>query len=262
MLEVKMKLYGKFFLLHLKCSMEYKASFFLNCVGQFLVSFSVFVGIYFMFRRFSQVDGFTYPEVLLCFGITLMEFSLAECFARGFDTFSGMVSQGEFDRVLVRPRNEILLVLGNKIEFTRIGRVLQAIVMFAYGISKSELVWSADKVLAVILMLLGGTALFSGIFLIYASICFYTIEGLEFMNILTDGAREYGKYPVGIYGKRMLQFCTFIVPYALVQYYPLLYLLDRGRLFYAFLPLLAVLFLIPCYLLWHFGVRHYQSSGS
>ena len=34
------------------------------------------------------------------------------------------------------------------------------------------------------------------------------------MNVLTDGAREYGKYPIGIYGKRMLQFCTVIVPYA------------------------------------------------
>lgn len=34
-----------------------------------------------------------------------------------------------------------------------------------------------------------------------AAFAFYTLDGLEFMNILTDGAREYGKYPIGIYGK-------------------------------------------------------------
>ncbi len=257
-----MKLFAKFFVHHFKCDMEYKASFLLNCIGQFLVSFTVFAGIYFMFQRFSTVEGFSYSEVLLCFSIMLMEYSLAESLARGFDTFSGIVSHGEFDRILVRPRNEILLVLCNKIEFNRIGRMLQAAVMFVYGICQSNLAWTWDKVVVVILMLLGGTALFSGIFLIYAAICFFTIEGLEFMNILTDGAREYGKYPIGVYGRRLLQFSTFVVPYALVQYYPFLYLLGRGPRYYAFSPLFAFLFLIPAWGLWRFGVRHYKSSGS
>ena len=99
--------------------------------------------------------------------------------------------------------------------------------------------------------------------MIYAALSFFTLEGLEFMNLFTDGAREYGKYPVGVYGKRMLQITTFVIPYALVQYYPLLYLLDRtGNPIYIFLPLAALWFLIPCYALWRFGVRKYQSSGS
>lgn len=62
-----------------------------------------------MFQRFSQVEGFTYQEVLLCFGVTLMEFSLAESFARGFDTFSDLVNKGEFDRILVRPSRHVYL---------------------------------------------------------------------------------------------------------------------------------------------------------
>ena len=90
--------------------MEYKTSFILTCIGQFLVSFNVFLGMYFMFQRFSNVEGFTYNEVLLCFGITLMEFSLAESFARGFDNFPSIIKSGEFDRIMVRPRNEILQV--------------------------------------------------------------------------------------------------------------------------------------------------------
>ena len=112
-------------------------------------------------------------------------------------------------------------------------------------------------------MLIGGTAIFSGLFLIYAALCFFTLDGLEFMNVFTDGAREFGKYPLGIYGEKVLMFTTFIIPYALVQYYPLLYLLDRETsVFYVVLPLLACLFLLPCLRLWKFGVRKYQSSGS
>lgn len=257
------KLYMHYVSINVRSMMQYKASFLLTAIGQFLVSFNVFLGVLFMFQRFSNVKGFTYSEVLLCFSIMLLEFSLAEMYARGFDVFPGMVKDGTFDRVLVRPQGEILQVLGSKFELTRIGRMLQAVVMFLYGITKSEITWTFPKVITVIFMLIGGTALFTGIFLIYAALCFFTLDGLEFMNVLTDGAREYGKYPIGVYGKRMLQFTTFIVPYALVQYYPLLYLLDRRTSgFYIFMPLLAVLFLIPCCIFWKFGVHHYKSSGS
>lgn len=257
-----MKLYGKYFMIHLKSILEYKTSFILTCIGQFLVSFNVFLGVYFMFQRFHEIDGFTYNEVLLCFAITLMEFALAEAFARGFDMFALMIKKGEFDRIIVRPRNEIFQVLGSHIEFSRIGRILQAIMMFVWGFLISEVHWTFPKLLTIILMLIGGTVVFSSIFLIYASICFFTVEGLEFMNIFTDGAREYGKYPVCIYGRRVLLLCTFVVPYSLIQYYPLLYLLDRGKPYYALLPIAACLFFLPCLLLWKLGVRHYTSCGS
>ena len=73
-----MRLYLKYFSIHLRSAMQYKTSFFLTVLGQFLVSFSMFLGIYFMFSRFHTVEGFSYQEVLLCFAIVLMAFSLAE----------------------------------------------------------------------------------------------------------------------------------------------------------------------------------------
>lgn len=258
-----LRLYRHYVSVNIRSMMQYKTSFFLSAAGQFLVSFSVFLGIFFMFQRFSSVEGFTYSEVLLCFSIMLLEFSLAEMSARGFDAFSGMVRSGEFDRVLVRPRNEILQVLGSKFEITRIGRMLQAVVMFVYGIVKSGVEWDLSKAATVVFMLAGGTAVFAGLFIIYAALCFFTLEGLEFMNVFTDGAREFGKYPIGIYGEKMLLFATFVIPYALVQYYPLLYVLGhRTDRFLIFLPLLACWFLLPALMLWKFGVRHYKSSGS
>ncbi len=257
------KLYLHYISVNVRCMMQYKTSFFLTMLGQFLVPFQVFLGIFFLFRRFDRVGGFSYSQVLLCFSIFLVSFSLAEIFVRGFDMFSGMVRQGEFDRVLVRPRNEVLQVLGSKFELNRAGKMIQAMVMFVYGVAQSGVEWDAAKILTVVFMVLGGTGIFSGLFVVYASLCFFTLEGLEFVNIFTDGAREFGRYPFGVYGKKLLLFTTFVIPYALVQYYPLLYLLGRREsVFYMFLPLLSGWFLIPCGLFWRFGVRHYQSSGS
>lgn len=58
-----------------------------------------------------------------------MEFSLAETFARGFDQFSSIIGNGTFDRIMVRPRSSVLQVLGQRIEFTRLGRMVQAVII-------------------------------------------------------------------------------------------------------------------------------------
>ncbi len=246
-----------------RSAMQYKMSFFFTALGQFLVSFHVFLGIHFMFLRFSQVKGYTYDEVLLCYSVLLMSFSLAECFARGFDGFGSLVRQGTFDRIMVRPRSPVLQVLGSRFELSRIGRMFQAVVMFVWGIRTSDVNWSLQRVWVLFMMLLGGTVLFTGIFMIYAALCFFTLEGLEFMNVLTDGAKEHGKYPLDIYGKRIFALCTYIIPYTLVQYYPLQVILGRtNRWYYGLYPLGTVLFLGVCYGIWRFGVKHYQSAGS
>lgn len=258
-----MRLYLRYFAIHLKSQMQYKTSFFLTALGQFLASFTAFLSVYFLFDRFYQVEGFAFEEVLLCFSVVLFAFSLAECFARGFDTFPSMIGNGEFDRILVRPRSLVFQVLASKMEFSRFGRLLQAVLMLAFALPRCDVEWTAARVGVLLLMVVCGMALFSGLFVVYASLSFFTLEGLEFMNIFTDGAREFGQYPFSIYGKRVLGFLTYVIPLAMFQYYPFLFLTGRSNsLMYAFSPVLSLWFLLPCYLLWRVGVRRFQSTGS
>ena len=258
-----MKLYLKFFGMHLKSQMEYKASFFFTVLGQFTVSFTTLLGIWFMFDRFQEVEGFSFQQILLCFATVLITFSIAECFGRAFDQFPRMLANGEFDRVLVRPQNVIIQVLMAKIDFTRLGRLLQATLVFAYALPRCGVLWTWDKICTLILMVVCGSIIFFCLFLIYAAFSFFTLEGLEFMNVLTDGGREFGRYPFSIYGNEVLKFLTYVVPLALFQYYPLLYILGReNSLWHMLAPLGGLLFALPSYGLWRFGLRNYISTGS
>lgn len=257
------KLYMHYISMELRGIMQYKMSFFMTALGQFIVSFQVFLGIYFLMERFHEVKGYSYGEVLLCYGILLMGYTLAECTSRGFDAFSRMVREGTFDRIMLRPRSTVLQILGGGFELSRLGRLLQAIVMFVYGIYMSGVSWNIWKLLTVILMLIGAELLFTGLFMIYAALCFFTLEGLEFMNVFTDGAKEYGKYPIDVYGKRIMKLCTYVIPYTLIQYYPLQYLLGRSENPLLILaPLGTAVFLLLSYGVWRLGMRHYQSAGS
>lgn len=258
-----LKLYFNYISVLLRSTMQYKTSFFLSLAGQVLLTFNEIIAVYFLFARFNNIKGFTFSEIMLCFSIVLMSFSVAESYARGFDSFSNFIVTGDFDRFLLRPRSLILQVLGSKFEFARVGSLIQGIVMLGYGIAFSNITWNALKIFTLAFMLLGGVAVFTGLFLIYAALCFFTVEGLEFVNIFTDGARTFGAYPVSVYGKKILKVCTFIIPYSLFQYYPLLYLFGKTqKSAIPFFPLLAFLFLIPCYALWRYGVKKYKSTGS
>lgn len=242
--------------------MTYRSSFLFSCLGQLLVTVNTFLGVKFLMDRFGTVAGCTLPQLALCFGVILAATSLAECFARGFDAFAAILSQARFDRLLVRPRGLIFQLLCEEMKLSMVPRLLQAVLMLGWAISAGAVRWTAAKAAVLVLMILCGAAVFFGLFLINAALCFFTLEGLEVMNIFTDGPREYGKYPFGIYGRGVLWILTLLVPLALVQHWPLQYLLDRGPGWYGLLPLLSLLFLIPCAAAWRLGVRHYHSTGS
>ncbi len=258
-----MKLYLKYFSIHLKSQMQYKAAFAFNIFGRMLMSFATVAGVLFMFTRFNEVDGFTLSQTLLCTSVVTMAFSMAEVFARGFDIFPRLLGNGEFDRILVRPRGIIFQVLASHMEFLRLGIFIQAVGVLCYAVPNSGVTWMPDKIFTLFLMISCGSVVFFGLYIVYASFAFFTTEGLEFMNILTYGGREFGRYPFAIYGGGVLKFLTYIVPLALYQYYPLLYLLDREQsVFYMFTPLIALLFIIPCYAFFRIGLRRYKSTGS
>lgn len=260
-----MKLYLKYLSIHFRSQMQYRASFWMLSAGQFFVPFTVFAGLYFMFERFGSLRGWEFFEAALCFGVIHLAFSLSECFARGFDAFSSLIVRGEFDRLLVRPRSLVLQVLGSQFEFTRVGRMLQGFVVLVWALWNLDVEWTVAKGITLLFMIAGGVLIFVGIYMLTAALCFWTVEGLEVANMFTDGGREMAQYPLNIYEKWVVTFFTFIIPFGLVSYLPLLYLLDRAEgagFWFMLMPLGSVLFMIPCVLVWQFGVRHYRSTGS
>lgn len=111
--------------------------------------------------------------------------------------------------------------------------------------------------------MLGTIIIYSSLFVLKAGITFFTTQGLEVMNIFTDGAKELAQYPLNIYQKWVKDFFTFILPIALVNYYPLLYVIGRSdNKWYIAFPILSVLFIIPCYVVWKIGIGKYKSTGS
>ena len=258
-----LKLYIKYASVCTQSVMQYKLSFLLMIIARFILAFCELIAIKFLFTDLTQIKGYTYGDVLLCFSIIQMSFTFAELFGNGFKVFSGMVRAGEFDRMMLRPCSLILQVIGSRFEVGRTGPLFTAIITLVLGIRHSQITWNIMTVWTMAAMIIGGTLLFIGLFMLEASVCFFSIEDTSLMNVLTYGAKTHGKYPIDIYGKGIMRFCTYVIPYTLIQYYPLQFLLGKtNNRHLAFCPIGIIVFLFVCNFVWRFGVKRYKSCGS
>jgi ABC-2 type transport system permease protein len=248
--------------------MQYKASFVMSSLGLFVITFSEFVAVAALFLRFGSLKGWTLPEAGLLYGIVSLAFSSAEAAARGFDTFPSMVKSGEVDRLLLRPRSTVLQLLGQEFQLMRIGRFAQGLVILIWSASKLGAIWTPAKVMLVVSSVLGGTCMFGGLFVLQATISFWTIESLELMNTMTYGGVETAQFPLSIYRPWFRRFFTFVVPLACVNFFPAMAILGRAassgipNVACWLAPLAGLAFLLASLQVWKLGLRHYTSTGS
>ena len=251
-----------------RSQLAYRASFLMLSAGYLLITVLEFLSVWVLFSRFGSIDGWSLPEISLFYGIVNIAFALGESAARGFDIFSAMIKAGDFDRLLLRPRSTALQVAGQELTLRRVGRLLQGSCVLVWAASALGIHWSLSQYLLLGVTILGGTCLFYGLMIIQGTVCFWTTEPLEFMNAFTHGGVFAAQYPFSIYQDWFRRFFTFGIPLSCVSYYPTLALLDRAdplgspAALHWLAPLVGVLFLGACLQLWHFGVRHYRSTGS
>ena len=257
-----MKLIGKYLGMYFKSQLEYKSSFILTCIAQLLtLSLSSFM-VFILMDKFQFLDNYNIYELMLGISIVQFGFSFSECFLRGFDKFSDVIKVGGLDLMLIRPRNIYIQVFGSNIELTKLSRVFGSLVLFIIAISNiNGITWYG--VLYLFLLLVGSSMIYAALFIFSACFCFKTVEGLEFMNIFTDGSREFGQYPMGLFRREVILVFTFLIPLACVNYYPISYILGKSNnIWYLMSPLMTVILFMVSIITFNRCIKHYEGTGS
>jgi ABC-2 type transport system permease protein len=247
---------------------QYRASFWLQAVGQFTATFVDFVTIVLLFQRFPTIAGWTLGEVAFLYALGNMAFGISDLLCGGFDSLSKMIRLGTFDRVLTRPVGTFTQVLASDLQIRRLGRIAQGVAALLLALSWLDIAWTLPKVLVAILAVASGTVIFVAIWVIGAAITFWTVETSEVTNVFTYGGVELVAYPLPIYAEGLRRFFTYVVPLAFVSYLPALYVLERPDplglppVLQLCSPIVAGAFLLVARGCWALGVRHYQGTGS
>jgi ABC-2 type transport system permease protein len=251
-----------------RSQMQYRASFLLQVVGQFFVTFVDFISVALLFHRFPTIDGWSFGEVAFLYGTGAIAFALADLAVGDFERLALMVREGTFDRVMTRPLSAFVQVLTADFQLRRLGRAAQGALVLVLALSVVDIAWSPVKMFVMLAGIASGIVIFACIFVVGAAISFWTLQDSEVLNVFTYGGSEMVSYPMTIYGTWLRRFFTFVIPLAFVTYLPALVVLDRSdplglpRALHYASPLVALLFVLVARGLWSLGVRHYQSTGS
>ena len=224
-----MRLYFKFIWMFIKSEMEYKLSFFLSMIASTLGTLVSVLGIVFLLQKFGAVGGWKLEEVMLITGIATFAYTCVEMFLRGLDMLYTRVKSGILDQMMTRPRNILFQVACSDFQVHKIGRLTESIILIIYGLINVDIEWNLYKALVFVLVLIGSNIIFAALQILKAAFCFWTIDGMELMNILQDGGRDLSSYPLSIYKNWFRKFFTYIVPFGMCNYFPIIYLLRKRR---------------------------------
>lgn len=250
--------------------MQYRFAFVLDLLGVGIITFASFATVALIMQRFTTIAGWTLGEIAFLYGSVETAFGIMDMLFAGFDpgTFGQQVRRGTFDQILLRPVSTTVQVFGSEVSLRRLARIFQGAGVLAYALATTGIVWTPIKIMYVPVVITSLVIFFGALFIIGATMTFWTVQSIEVVNIFTYGGTEMMSYPMDIYHKGLRQFFTYILPGIFMNYYPALYILDKpdplGYPAWApvMAPVIGVALLALALAFWNFGVKHYQSTGT
>ncbi len=250
-----------------RSQLEYRASLVLQIFASALLTLLDFVMILVLFENVPELDGWTVQQVALLYGIAGISFALTDLIVGHLDLFPQMIRDGTFDQILVRPLPSLLQVVASDFSLRRIGKILQAVAVLVVALAAADIEWTLGRAAMVPLAVVSGTLIYTGVWIALATIAFWIVDAIEFVNAFTYGGNFLSAYPITIFGRWLRNLVLFVIPIAFVAYLPALYILDKpdelglpDALRYAS-PFVAVLTVLVARLVWENAVRHYRSAG-
>ncbi len=263
-------LYCRLISTRIRSQMQYRVPFLVDVFTTCLVSGVGFLSIALILQKFDGIGGWSLWEIAFLYGMVETAFGFMDMLFSGFDPqqFGNHVRTGTFDQMLLRPVNISLQVISSEFVLRRLGRILQGGVVLGLAFRNLDITWTTTKLLYLPVVFVGTVCFFGGLFVVGATITFWTIDSIEVVNIFTYGGTEMMSYPMHIYPDWMRTFFTFVIPAIFLNYYPAIYVLDKPDPLH--MPLIAP-FLAPVIgfgilafslAFWQYGIRHYQSTGT
>jgi ABC-2 type transport system permease protein len=251
--------------------LQYPTSFWFGIAAQFLVNGAELFGVWAVFQNTRNVGGWTSGQIMWLFAVTITAFGLANLFVSPIEELPELIRSGRFDAYLLRPTPVLLAVVADGFELRRLGRGLPGVLCIVALLIHPQ--WFATSrtfasVGGLFLAVIVGGVIFGATFVMMNCISFWLIDSREAANVFTYGGVAVSRYPLDILAPWIRSLFIWGVPVAFIAWLPATRILDTPRpesVSAALAPYAPVAALIACVgasVVWHLGLRRYESTGS
>lgn len=238
----------------------YRTNFILNTIIMLLGDILFPLITVLIYGSGAGFEGWSVYQVLLIQSVFTMSMAVADMTFHGI-LYATMnyVREGNFEMVLLMPVDTMFLLMARTFSIDAIGLFLGGLSIFIIALvnitAPSILMWIQFGALFII-----GLTVMMGIALLMAATSFQWVGNSRIPEIF-DSVRSFGKYPQSIFPKALLIISTYLIPVAMIGYFPAAALLGKGNagMFIAIIP--CVLFMALGIVLYRYNVRKYQGVG-
>lgn len=259
-----MRLYWRLIFLQLRMFVEYRGDFWIGIVGALLTQGFSLIFISAIFSRIPSVNGWTLWEIAMLYGFTLMAYGARELLCDGPWMLRRVINFGDFDRVLVRPVSIALQTATLTSSIHGAGNFLLGLIVFLLSCGRAGVDWTIGKVAWVVVVALCGLVIVSCVAYLSNMIGFWEPGTSSAFPFLVANLIDLTKFPIEIYGWFIRVGLTTVLPFAFVNYYPTLVLLEKDspiRWLGYLTPLVAAVMVAITSFCWHRGLNRYQGAG-
>jgi ABC-2 type transport system permease protein len=248
---------------YMKTRMQYRTDMVVEFLSDLLFQATNLIFILVVFGHTNLLNGWSRDEIIFIYGFFLVPFALFATFFNIWDFNERYIVKGEFDRILTRPLHSLFQIVLERMELESLFGAVTGLIVMAYAAVQLDLSFHWYDVFIFMFFVLGGTLVYAGIFVMLASIGFWSDARTSIMPMMYN-IGNYGRYPVNIYNRIIRYVLTWILPFAFVGVYPSAYFLKKTEWYsYAFLtPFMGLAFFALSVIVWNAGVKRYRGAGN
>lgn len=254
-----------YFAQYLKRQMSYRGNFALQTISLLSWAAVNLALIHFLYLQVPAIQGWTYPQVLLIYGVAQTSFGLSFlCFAALLWLPSRFIVEGQLDRLLVRPLDPFLQLLMEQFSAEDLMLAIVGLVIIGFALNQQGVVLHAGTWLMVLGVVFTGALVYGGLMTLVASFSFWLKDRVGLLGPLLESSDQVSRYPLTIYPLWLRTLLSSLLPLGFVAFYPAQWFLGRAEYQWATWasPLVGMTILSLGYITFHRGLRRYESAGS
>jgi ABC-2 type transport system permease protein len=240
-----------------KSAFTKKVSFITEVLSMLVNNVLFFVIWWIFFRYFRTVGSWTFSDMATLYAIVSLSYGLGALFLDGARNLPFIVSSGEIDRLLLRPRNTLFSLILSKTRPRGLGDIISTFFYIFVGS-----IFSPKMLFSILLISLVVTVIIVAIRILSGSLIFWFGRIEEITAKYMDSIHLFAMYPSDIY-PFYFRFVLFtIFPAGLIGFLPVELIRDFSWMTcFLFLGAAAFSVTIAC-LVFYRGLRRYESGYS
>lgn len=261
-------LYGSYIKVYFKSRMEYRFSFFSGILANFYCYFITYVTFWVLIKNFNTIGGWDFNDMTILYGLNLLTYSISGVlFWYTVFHLNKEIITGSFDIYLVRPIGVIKQMICKRFGDTFLGQIIVTLIFMVAALSNINYKLTLYSYIYLVFAIIGGILIQSGAMIILGSLNFWFLKSDELAEILYYEVREFVNYPLSIFPTYIQIILTFVLPWAIINYYPSLIILKKVQSLQELIigmssPLIGLfIFLISLYI-FEQGLKKYSGTGS